>query len=276
MLGFMEERSSYQEKRGSAVPPSEVGHCLSVAIGSVEPIAPGRRARHCRAMGGESTGGAGEADREAARVRTAALILALRTLGIADRRVLNAMETVPREVFVPEEWREQAYEDRALPIACGQTISAPSVVAQMTAALAVGDRHTVLEIGTGSGYQTAILARLARRVTTIDRYRTLVKAAEARWQALGITNITAIVADGREGWPRQAPFDRILVTAAAEKAPARLVAQLVDGGILVAPVGPADGVQRLTAFRKDGTRVDTRDLGGVRFVPLMEGVAQNM
>jgi protein-L-isoaspartate(D-aspartate) O-methyltransferase len=227
-------------------------------------------------MGGESTGGAGEADREAARVRTAALILALRTLGIADRRVLNAMETVPREVFVPEEWREQAYEDRALPIACGQTISAPSVVAQMTAALAVGDRHTVLEIGTGSGYQTAILARLARRVTTIDRYRTLVKAAEARWQALGITNITAIVADGREGWPRQAPFDRILVTAAAEKAPARLVAQLVDGGILIAPVGPADAVQRLTAFQKDGTRVDTRDLGGVRFVPLMEGVAQNM
>lgn len=227
-------------------------------------------------MGRESTGGAGEADREAARVRTAALILALRTLGIADRRVLNAMETVPREVFVPEEWRGEAYEDRALPIACGQTISAPSVVAQMTAALAVGDRHTVLEIGTGSGYQTAILARLARRVTTIDRYRTLVKAAEARWQALGITNITAIAADGREGWPRQAPFDRILVTAAAEKAPARLVAQLVDSGILVAPVGPADGVQRLTAFRKDGIRVDTRDLGGVRFVPLMEGVAQNM
>ncbi|HEX2258000.1 MAG TPA: protein-L-isoaspartate(D-aspartate) O-methyltransferase [Afifellaceae bacterium] len=213
---------------------------------------------------------------EAARVRTAALILGLRTMGIADRRVLNAMETVPREPFVPEEWCDQAYEDRALPIACGQTISAPSVVAQMSAALEVGDRHTVLEIGTGTGYQAAILARLARRVTTIDRYRTLVKAAEARWQALGLTNITAIVADGTQGWPRQAPFDRILVTAASEKAPSRLVAQLVDGGILVAPVGPVDGVQRLTAFRKEGTRVETRDLGGVRFVPLMEGVAQNL
>jgi protein-L-isoaspartate(D-aspartate) O-methyltransferase len=224
----------------------------------------------------ESGSGVEEGKREAARIRTAALILSLRTLGIADRRVLNAMETVPREHFVPQEWRDQAYEDRALPIECGQTISAPSVVAMMTAALEVGDRHTVLEIGTGSGYQTAILARLARRVTTIDRYRTLVKAAEARWQALGLTNITAIVADGMQGWARQAPFDRILVTAAAEKAPSKLVAQLVDGGILVAPVGPVDGVQRLTAFRKEGTKVDTRDLGGVRFVPLMAGVAQNL
>jgi protein-L-isoaspartate(D-aspartate) O-methyltransferase len=216
------------------------------------------------------------AEDEAVRVRTASLILRLRTLGIGDRRVLKAMETVPREHFVPEEWRRQAYEDRTLPIACGQSISAPSVVAMMSAALEVSERHTVLEIGTGSGYQAAILARLARRVTTIDRYRTLVRAAEGRWQALGISNITAIAADGTQGWPRQAPFDRILVTAAAEKAPARLVAQLVDGGILVAPVGPADGVQRLTVFRKEGTRVDTRDLGGVRFVPLMPGVAQNL
>ena len=215
-------------------------------------------------------------DQQMVRVRIAALILSLRTMGIADRRVLRAMETVPREQFVPEEWREQAYEDRALPIACGQTISAPSVVAMMSAALEVSERHTVLEIGTGSGYQSAILARLARRVTTIDRYRTLIKAAEARWQALAITNITAIAADGTLGWPRQAPFDRILVTAAAEKAPAKLVSQLVDGGILVAPVGPPDGIQRLTAFRKEGTRVDTRDLGGVRFVPLMAGVAENL
>lgn len=215
-------------------------------------------------------------DQQTVRVRIAALILSLRTMGIADRRVLRAMETVPREQFVPEEWREQAYEDRALPIACGQTISAPSVVAMMSAALEVSERHTVLEIGTGSGYQSAILARLARRVTTIDRYRTLIKAAEARWQALAITNITAIAADGTLGWPRQAPFDRILVTAAAEKAPAKLVSQLVDGGILVAPVGPPEGIQRLTAFRKEGTRVDTRDLGGVRFVPLMAGVAENL
>ncbi|MCT8265774.1 MULTISPECIES: protein-L-isoaspartate(D-aspartate) O-methyltransferase [Afifella] len=211
-----------------------------------------------------------------ARVRLASLILRLRELGISDRKVLGAIETVPREAFVPDLYRDDAYLDRALPIECGQTISAPSVVAMMTAALELEPRHHVLEIGTGSGYQAAILARLSRRVTTLERYRTLLELAQTRWDLLGITNIAGIVADGSKGWPTQAPFDRILVTAAAAVAPAKLVAQLVDGGILVAPVGPVDAVQRLTLFRKEGTRVDTRDLGAVRFVPLIEGIARNL
>nr|WP_207145411.1 protein-L-isoaspartate(D-aspartate) O-methyltransferase [Afifella marina] len=206
----------------------------------------------------------------------ASLILRLRELGISDRKVLGAIETVPREAFVPDLYRDDAYLDRALPIECGQTISAPSVVAMMTTALELEPRHHVLEIGTGSGYQAAILARLSRRVTTLERYRTLLELAQTRWDLLGITNIAGIVADGSKGWQTQAPFDRILVTAAAAVAPAKLVAQLVDGGILVAPVGPVDAVQRLTLFRKEGTRVDTRDLGAVRFVPLIEGIARNL
>ena len=213
---------------------------------------------------------------QAGRVQLAALVLKLRGLGIADRVVLNAMERVPRSLFVPAEWRDQAYEDRALPIECGQTISAPSVVALMTAALEVSGRHSVLEIGTGSGYQTAVLSRLARRVTTMDRYRTLVRAAEARWQALGIRNISAVVGDGTLGWKRQAPFDRIIVTAAPEAAPAGLVAQLTDTGILVAPIGPAGKEQRLTLFQRIGQNVDTRDLGAVRFVPIIPGVALSL
>ncbi len=210
------------------------------------------------------------------RVGAAALILTLRARGITDRRVLKAFEAVPRHIFVPAEYSDLADKDRALPIECGQTISAPSVVGLMTQALDVGDRHHVLEIGTGSGYQTAILAHLARRVTTIDRYRTLVQAAEKRWQALKISNISAIVGDGTLGWQAQAPFDRILVTAAAPAAPANLVAQLVDGGILIAPIGAPEEVQRLTQFIKNGETVETRDLGAVRFVPIVAGIARNL
>ncbi len=210
------------------------------------------------------------------RILVASLLLKLRSIGISDRKVLNAIEAIPRNLFVPEELMHLAYEDRALPIECGQTISAPSVVAMMTAALDLGDRHKVLEIGTGSGYQTAILSRLARRVTSLERFRTLIPLAEARWAVLGISNISVVQADGNQGWSRQAPFDRIIITAACETAPSKLVAQLVDEGILIAPIGSSDTVQRLTLFQKYGTRVDTRDLGGVRFVPMMSGVAQNL
>ena len=213
---------------------------------------------------------------EDAPVRRASMILKLRAQGIGDRDVLNAIESIPRTLFVAPEYQSQAYEDRALPIECGQTISAPSVVGLMTAALEVSERHNVLEVGTGSGYQAAILSRLARRVTTIERYRSLLKVAEERWAQLGITNITGMIADGSLGWAHQAPFDRILVTAAAAAAPARLVAQLTDTGILIAPVGPSDGVQRLTLFQRRGQNVDTRDLGAVRFVPIVSGVAQNL
>jgi protein-L-isoaspartate(D-aspartate) O-methyltransferase len=210
------------------------------------------------------------------RVQTAALVLRLRALGLADRAVLKAMETVPRALFVPAEWREQAYEDRSLPIECGQTIGTPSLVAQMTAALELSDRHSVLEIGTGSGYQAAVLARLARRVTTIDRYRTLVRSADQRWKALGIRNISGVVADGALGWKLQAPFDRILVTASFEAAPSRLVSQLTDSGILIAPIGQPGRVQRLTLFQRIGQNVDTRDIGPVRLVPIVAGVAQSL
>ncbi len=217
----------------------------------------------------------GETDDET-RVRVASMMLRLRSSGVSDRRVLNAIESIPRDLFVPDEFREMAYEDRALPIECGQTISAPSVVATMTAALQLGERHKVLEIGTGSGYQTAILARLARRVTTLERYKTLIQLAESRWAKLGIGNISAIQSDGTLGWKQQAPFDRILITAACPEAPSKLVAQLAEEGILIAPIGSSEAVQRLTFFQKFGTRVDTRDLGGVRFVPLVAGVAQNL
>ncbi|MGQ7791472.1 protein-L-isoaspartate(D-aspartate) O-methyltransferase [Faunimonas sp. B44] len=210
------------------------------------------------------------------RVRMASLILSLRGLGVSDRRLLKAIETIPRGLFVPDGFRARAYDDCALPIACGQSISAPSVIGTIVAALELGDRHSVLEIGTGSGYQAAILSRLARRVTTIERYRTLARAAEARWAALRISNITGIVADGAPGWPRQAPFDRIVVNAAAAGAPSRLIAQLSETGILVAPVGPQGGPQRLTLFQRRGDRVDTRDLGAARFPPIEAGIAPGL
>ena len=146
----------------------------------------------------------------------------------------------------------------------------------MLSKLELNDRHTVLEIGTGSGYQAAILSRLVRRVTSIDRYRTLVRAAETRWNDLKIRNISGVVGDGMLGWKPQAPFDRIIVAGATEKAPARLVSQLVDGGILVAPIGDSDKAQRLTLIQKDGETVETTDLGGARFVPILPGIAQNL
>ena len=219
---------------------------------------------------------AAEEEDEEGLVTAAFLVLRLRGLGISDRAVLKAIETIPRTLFVPEQWCDQAYADRPLPIDCGQTISPPSVVGLMTAALDVSDRHSVLEIGTGSGYQSAVLSRLARRVTTVERFRSLVRAAEQRWSALGIRKISAIVADGALGWPRQAPFDRIVVNAALAAPPVRLLKQLTDSGILVAPLGTAEGAQRLTLFQRIGQNVDTRDLGPVRFLPLMPGVAQSL
>jgi protein-L-isoaspartate(D-aspartate) O-methyltransferase len=213
---------------------------------------------------------------EETRVQAASIVLKLRGLGISDRAVLKAIERVPRTLFVPQEWRDRAYADHPIPIECGQTITAPSVVAAMTAALDLSDRHSVLEIGTGSGYQTAILARLARRVTTIERFRTLSKAAERRWIGLGLRNVSAIVGDGTLGWSRQAPFDRILVTAACPEPPAKLIHQLTESGVLVAPIGRARGPQRLTLFQRIGHNVDIRDLGPARFLPIVPAAALNL
>jgi protein-L-isoaspartate(D-aspartate) O-methyltransferase len=201
------------------------------------------------------------------------LILALRRAGVTDTRVLAAMERIPRDLFSPEGFKEQAYENTALPIGCHQTISAPVTVGQMTQALEVGDRMKVLEVGTGSGYQAAILARLSRRVYTIERYRELLAAAEQRFAALRITNITAKAGDGTFGWPEQAPFERIIVTAAASDVPPLLAQQLAIGGVMVFPIDNGGGDQRLLRVRRGTHDLDTEDMGPMRFVPLIAGPA---
>jgi len=198
----------------------------------------------------------------------------IRSRGVTDARVLGAMEAVDRGPFIRGLFAERAYEDTPLPIACGQTISQPSVVGQMTQALQVSPRDTVLEIGTGSGYQAAILSRLARRVYTIDRYDRLVRDAQAIFQAMDLSNVTAITGDGSRGLPDQAPFDRIIVTAAAEDPPGPLLAQLKIGGIMVLPVGQSDAVQSLIRVRKSETGLDYDELSSVRFVPLLEGLGK--
>jgi protein-L-isoaspartate(D-aspartate) O-methyltransferase len=201
------------------------------------------------------------------------LVLDLRRGGITDTRLIGAMERVPREMFVPDTFHDKAYDNVALPIGHHQTVSQPLVVARMTQALGVEARHKVLEIGTGSGYQAAVLAGLCRRLYTIERYQELLIEAEARLEALGVTNLTTRFGDGTLGWPEQAPFDRIMSTAAAEDVPAQLVAQLAVGGILVVPVGGGDGEQRLLRVCRTEEGAETEDLGGVRFVPLIEGAA---
>jgi len=202
-------------------------------------------------------------------------LFTLRSRGVTDPAVLAAMEAVDRGPFVTGLFASRAYDDMPLPIACGQTISQPSVVGLMTQALKVSARHNVLEIGTGSGYQAAVLSQLARRVYTVDRHRRLVREAQARFDALGITNIVARTADGSRGLPEQAPFDRILVTAAAEDAPGPLLAQLREGGIMVVPVGQSDAVQSLIRVTRTARGLEYEELLPVRFVPLLEGLGQD-
>jgi protein-L-isoaspartate(D-aspartate) O-methyltransferase len=202
-------------------------------------------------------------------------LYALRSKGVTDARVLTAMERIDRGAFVTGIFAERAYEDMPLPIACGQTISQPSVVGLMTQALAVSPRDRVLEVGTGSGYQAAILSQLARRVYTIDRHRRLVREAQVLFDAMALANITAFVADGSFGLPDQAPFDRILVTAAAEDPPGPLLAQLKIGGIMVLPVGQSDAVQSLIKVTRSESGFEYEELRPVRFVPLVEGLGQD-
>ena len=212
----------------------------------------------------------------ARRTHIAEMILRLRRAGITDRRVVSAIEAAPRDLFVPAEMHAEAYAEQALPIDCGQTISAPVIVGLMTAALDVGADDRVLEIGTGTGYQTAILARLARRVYTMERVRTLTAAAESRFRTLRLANITTLVGDGIKGWPEQAPFDRIVVTAADEAVPEALLRQLRLGGVLVMPVGPPAGVQKLMRFERGEDGFASQVLADVRFVPLIPGKAQRL
>ncbi len=198
----------------------------------------------------------------------------LRSRGVTDARVLEAMEKVDRGRFVQGLFAQRAYEDRPLPIPCGQTISQPSVVGLMTQALEVGQRDKVLEIGTGSGYQAAILSHLARRVYTVERHRELARAARILIDSLGLVNVTVMTSDGSLGLPDQAPFDRILLTAAPEDPPANLVAQLRVGGIMVLPVGQSGAVQNLIKVQKTADGLEYTELCDVRFVPLVEGIAQ--
>ena len=199
-------------------------------------------------------------------------LFALRSRGVTDTRVLTAMEKIDRGLFVRGTFADRAYEDMPLPIACGQTISQPSVVGLMTQALKVNPRDTVLEVGTGSGYQAAILSQLARRVYTVDRYRRLTREAGELFRQLNLVNITTITADGSHGLPDQAPFYRILVTAAAEDPPGPLLEQLKPGGIMVVPVGQSDAVQALIKVTRTQSGFDYEELRPVRFVPLVEGI----
>jgi len=202
--------------------------------------------------------------------------LALRRRGISDKAVLRAMDEVPREHFVAPEFADSAYADQALPIACGQTISQPYVVGYMTEQLEVAPEHRVLEIGTGSGYQAAVLSRLAQEVISVERFRTLADTARQRLAALGYDNVTVVVGDGLAGMPDRAPYDRIIITAAAEAIPRELLEQLAIGGVMVLPLGPHDGAQRIVKLTKTKDGVEREDLIAVRFVPLLPGKAREL
>lgn len=203
-------------------------------------------------------------------------VFALRSHGITNADVLKAMESVPRKDFLEGIFEERSHEDTPLPISCGQTISQPSVVALMTQALDLNRRCKVLEIGTGSGYQAAILARLARRVYTIERHRRLARRSKELLHRLGLHNITVVHGDGSLGLPEQVPFDRIIVTAAAEDPPQILLDQLRPGGIMVLPVGQSHSVQTLIKVSKTERGLEYTELGPVRFVPLVEGIAHDV
>ena len=202
-------------------------------------------------------------------------LFAIRSRGVTDKRVLTAMENVDRGLFVKGIFSDRAYEDMPLPIECGQTISQPSVVGIMTQALNITARDTVLEVGTGSGYQTVILSQLARRVYTIERYKRLVMSSKLVFEHLNTTNIISLYADGSHGLPDQAPFDKIILTAAAEDPPGPLLVQLKIGGIMVLPVGQSDAVQSLIKVTRSQTGFDYEDIRDVRFVPLVEGLGKD-
>jgi len=209
--------------------------------------------------------------------RPIALVMELRGQGITDQRILSAIERMPRELFVDEPFQPTAYENIALPIACGQTISQPYIVAYMTEALEVEARHRVLEIGTGSGYQAAVLAPLCRMVYTVERHRPLLRAAEARFKTLNLHNIVVRHGDGATGWADQAPFDRILITAAVSEIPSALLGQLKPGGILVAPLSGPDAFERISQYlvkikRTEDGGITRQDLIPVAFVPMLPGL----
>jgi len=199
----------------------------------------------------------------------ARLIMVLRAAGVTETNVVSAMEAVPREMFVPSIFRDKAYDDVTLPIGHHQTVSQPGIVGIMTQALELTDRHKVLEVGTGTGYQTAVLAKLCRRVYTIERHKPLLEEAEQRIQALRLHNVVTKAGDGTLGWPEQAPFDRIIVTAAAADIPPILAGQLREGGIMVVPVGHDPAEQTIVRVRNEDGEITAEEIRDVRFVPLI-------
>jgi protein-L-isoaspartate(D-aspartate) O-methyltransferase len=203
-------------------------------------------------------------------------LLTLRRRGISDQGVLRAMDEVPRDRFVEASFLDSAYADQALPIACGQTISQPYVVAYMTEQLVVRSHHRVLEVGTGSGYQAAVLSRLAREVVSVERYRTLADAARERLQSLGYNNVAIVAGDGFAGVPGRAPYDRIIITAAAETLPQSLLDQLAEDGIMILPLGSHEGSQHLIKLTKSETGTRRENLIAVRFVPMLPGQAEEL
>ena len=198
-------------------------------------------------------------------------ILSIRSKGVVDNNVLKALETVNREQFLKGLFAQRAYEDTPLPIECGQTISQPSIVGLMTQALRITNRDKILEIGTGSGYQTAILSKLARRIYSVERFKPLYEEARAIFRKLQLNNITSLWGDGSQGGVEQQPFDRIIVTAAAEDPPPTLLNQLKIGGIMIIPVGQSDEIQKLIRVERTEKNFKYEDLCDVRFVPLLEG-----
>ena len=199
--------------------------------------------------------------------------MALRGQGIMSSEVLSAMEKIPREAFLPRALRAHAYENASLPIANGQTISQPYIVARMTEALQLTRKHRVLEIGTGSGYQACVLALLSRRVYTVERLRPLLVGAENRFRQLQLSNVTTLLGDGARGWPEVAPFDRIMVTCQMPELTGALCDQLKEDGILIAPVGPS-GQEQLIRVTRKGAQFSEEELMPVRFVPMLTGVAE--
>lgn len=202
-----------------------------------------------------------------------AFILRLRSRGLTDQRVLNAVSTLPRPLFVLKEHAALAWQDMALPIQCGQTITPPYLVATIAERLDVEPHHRVLEIGTGSGYLTAVLARLSRRVLTLDRWRTLTTEAEERLRAVDVRNVTMMVEDGRAGWPEQGPFDRIVATAAVPEISLQLLDQLAPGGRAIAPIGVQGEEQRLVLAEKTAEGISQTPIMTVRVTPMVAGVA---
>jgi len=204
----------------------------------------------------------------------ASFLLRLRGKGIVARELVSAFEATPKRAFVPERWQNAAWAEGMIPIECGEAVEAPDLQAQIITALAIEPGHRVLEIGTGSGFSAAVMARLAARVVTVERYKTLTELARQRFEALGIVNAFVRQADGSQGLPAEAPFDRIVVWAAFDSLPRSFADQLSSGGIMIAPVGPDEGVQMLNKLTKIGSRFEREDIGEVRLQPIIRSVAQ--